>query len=160
MEASVETGFLDLFRAFKIESFLGQGCFGKIHRIRGKRGTFALKKVGRRRTPLTQVLLDCNFHNRELAILQELRNTPGVLHLASFCRVRVDAFRTCIKRLKQAKPVEVKPALLLELDPSKSLGQGGCGSDWKAGPGRRSSARSRTAPPGRRSRGRRPRRRA
>jgi hypothetical protein len=45
MESSEKIDFLDLFSNYQITTFLGQGCFGKIHKIKSDNTVFALKKV-------------------------------------------------------------------------------------------------------------------
>jgi hypothetical protein len=65
------------------------------------------------------VLLDSNYHNRELEILKNLRNTPGILNLKFYSKVDVNRFRECIKYLKNLNSSEIDFKKLSELDPSK-----------------------------------------
>ena len=71
-----------------------------------------------------KVLLDKNYHNRELGILKKLRQTAGILNLESYCKADVDSFRKCIKYLKDSSPAQVDSGKLASLDPSETNQEG------------------------------------
>lgn len=56
------------------------------------------------------MLLDSNYHNRELGILLKLRGQENVLHVHSYCKIDLEKFRPFIKIVKDKQGQDISQA--------------------------------------------------
>jgi len=75
----------ELFGNFEFVESVGKGCFGRISKITDKRSGrhFSLKKV----------LLDSNYHNRELSILKAVKGQANLLQMNYFLLANVEKLK-------------------------------------------------------------------
>jgi serine/threonine protein kinase len=99
----------ELFGNFEFVEAVGKGCFGRISKIEDQRSKviFSLKKV----------LLDSNYHNRELSILKSINGAKNLLQVDYYLQAPVEQLR----RRFEERSVKLSHLEEQELDSLKSL---------------------------------------